>query len=53
MNSLSSGPEGHVYTLGQMKGKFEPIIKKLNLRAPAHFSISDIQILHWSLLFGL
>lgn len=53
MKSSSSSPEGHAYTLDQMKGKLGPIIKKLNLKAPAHFSISDIQILHWSLLAGL
>ncbi len=53
MKSSSSSPEGHTYTLDQLKGKFGPIIKKLNLKAPAHFSISDIQILHWSLLSGL
>lgn len=53
MKSSSSSPEGHAYTLDQMKGKLGPIIKKLNLKASAHFSISDIQILHWSLLSGL
>lgn len=53
MKSSSSSPQGHTYTLDQMKGKLGPIIKKLNLMAPAHFSISDIQILHWSLLSGL
>ena len=53
MKSSSSSPEGHSYTLDQMKGKLGPIIKKLNLKAHAHFSTSDIQILHWSLLAGL
>ncbi len=53
MKSSSLSPEGHAYTLGQMKGRLSPIIKKLNLKASAHFSISDIQILHWSLLAGL
>lgn len=36
-----------------MKGSLSPIIKKLNLKAPAKFSTSDLQILHWSLLSGL
>lgn len=53
MKSSSSSPVGHSYTLDQMKGKLSPIIKKLNLKAPAHFPMSDIQILHWSLLSGL
>lgn len=53
MKSSSSSPEGHSYTLDQIKGKLGPIIKKLNLKAHAHFSTSDIQILHWSLLAGL
>lgn len=53
MKSSSSSTEGYAYTLGQMKGRLAPIIRKLNLKAPAHFSISDIQILHWSLLSGL
>jgi hypothetical protein len=53
MKSSSSSPEGHTYTLDQMKGKLGPLIKKLNLKAPAHFPISDVQILHWSLMSGL
>jgi hypothetical protein len=53
MKSSSSSPKGHAYTLDQIEGRLAPIIKKLNLKAPAHFSISDIQILHWSLLAGL
>lgn len=53
MKSSSSSPEGYTYALGQLKGKLAPIIKKLNLKAPAHFPTSDIQIVHWSLLSGL
>jgi hypothetical protein len=53
MKSSSSSPKGHTYILDQMKGKLGPLIKKLNLKAPAHFSMSDIQILHWSLMSGL
>jgi hypothetical protein len=53
MKSSSSSPKGHTYSIDQMKGKLSPIIKKLNLKAPAHFSFSDIQIVHWSLLAGL
>jgi hypothetical protein len=53
MKSSSSSPKGHTYTLDEIKGRLALIIKKLNLKAPAHFSISDIQILHWSLLAGL
>jgi hypothetical protein len=53
MKSSSSSPKGHTYILDQMKGKLAPLIKKLNLKAPAHFSMSDIQILHWSLMSGL
>ena len=53
MKSSTSSPKGHTYTLDQMKGKLSPIIKKLNLKAPNHFSFSDIQIVHWSLLAGL
>ena len=36
-----------------MKGNLALILKKLNLKAPAKFSTSDLQILHWSLLSGL
>lgn len=53
MKSSSSSPKGHVYTLDQIEGRLASIIKKLNLKAPAYFSVSDIQILHWSLLAGL
>jgi hypothetical protein len=53
VKSSSSSPKGHTYTLDQIEGRLAPIIKKLNLKAPASFSISDIQILHWSLLAGL
>ncbi|HXH74989.1 MAG TPA: hypothetical protein VNJ08_08490 [Bacteriovoracaceae bacterium] len=53
MKSSNSSPEGHIYQLDQMKGKLGPIIKMLNLKALAHFSTHDIQILHWSLLAGL
>jgi len=53
MKSSSSSPEGHAYTLDQIEGKLGPIIRKLNIKAPAYFSTSDIQIAHWSLLSGL
>jgi hypothetical protein len=53
MKSSKSSPKGHRYILDQIKGKLSPVIKKINLRAPEHFSIPDIQILHWSLLSGL
>lgn len=53
MKSSSSSPEGHTYMLDQIKGKLGPLIKKLNLKAPAHFPMSDVQILLWSLTSGL
>ncbi|MCK6594374.1 MAG: hypothetical protein L6Q33_04175 [Bacteriovoracaceae bacterium] len=53
MNSVKRSPKGHSYTLSQMKGNLALILKKLNLKAPAKFSTSDLQILHWSLLSGL
>jgi hypothetical protein len=53
MKSSSSSPKGHTYVLEQMKGKLGRLIKNINLKAPAHFSMSDIQILHWSLMSGL
>jgi hypothetical protein len=53
MKLSSSSPKGYTYTLEQIKGKLGPIIRKLNLKAPIHFSTSDIQIVHWSLLSGL
>lgn len=53
MNSSNSSPKSQVYTLDKMKGKLSLIIKKLNLKAPVHFSPLDIQIVHWSLIAGL
>ena len=53
MNSSSSSPAGHAYTLSRIEGKLAPIIRKINLKAPSQFPTSDIQIAHWSLLSGL
>jgi len=53
MKSSSASPAGHTYTLSRMEGKLAPIIRKLNLKAPYHFSSSDIQIVLWSLQAGL
>lgn len=53
MKSSASSPAGHIYSLSQLTGKRAKIIRDLNLLAPAKYFTDEIQMVSWSLQYGL
>jgi hypothetical protein len=53
MKSSASSPAGHIYSLSQLTGKRAKMIRDLNLLAPAKYFTEEIQMVSWSLQYGL